>query len=165
MLFSEVKGKTKMDMTMTMATPEKADEIRHVIKHHNGNSTWDRLAEYLEEKDSGQAKFVINRTFGAAREVVFAMWSDPAHLAKWLPPTGFTMEFRSAEIRPGGRYSGARAPPPGQRLRSPGNRAPVLANALEYPERVRPTAPATHDRDAARTAAFRWAGVRERQSR
>src|SRR5579871_4870147 len=47
-LFSENKGRTTMDMTMTLATPEAAEETRKVIKKHSGNSTWDRLAEYLE---------------------------------------------------------------------------------------------------------------------
>jgi uncharacterized protein YndB with AHSA1/START domain len=102
-LFREAQGKTTMEMTMTLASPEAAAETRKRIKMHNGNSTWDRLAEYLDEKGSGKEKFVINRTFEASQEVVFAMWSDPAHLAKWLPPTGFTMEFRSVDIRPGGR--------------------------------------------------------------
>lgn len=102
-LFSESDGKTTMDMTMALATPEAAQEIRKFIKQAGGNATWDRLAEYLEEQSSGKAKFVINRTFEAPREVVFAMWTDPVHLAKWLPPQGFTMKFLEVEIRPGGR--------------------------------------------------------------
>ncbi|CAN5414706.1 hypothetical protein BH09VER1_BH09VER1_55040 [soil metagenome] len=101
-LFRETAGKTTLDMTMALATPEAAEEIKKFIKMAGGNSTWDRLAEYLEKEDSGKEKFVINRTFEASRDVVFAMWTDPAHVAKWLPPTGFTMEFRRADIRPGG---------------------------------------------------------------
>lgn len=101
-LFRETEGKTAMDMTMTLATPEAAREISKFIKKAGGNSTWDRLAEYLEKEESGKEKFVINRTFAAPRDVVFAMWTDPAHLAEWLPPRGFTMEFLSADIRPGG---------------------------------------------------------------
>jgi len=104
-LFSETDGKTTLDMTMALATPEAAEEIRKVIKQAGGNSTWDRLAEYLEEKRSAKIKFVINRTFEAPRDVVFALWTDPAHLAQWLPPKGFTMEFKHADIRPGGRSS------------------------------------------------------------
>jgi uncharacterized protein YndB with AHSA1/START domain len=101
-LFRETEGKTEMDMTMTLATPEAARDIRKLIKQAGGNSTWDRLAEYLEKEESGKEKFVINRTFAAPPDVVFAMWTDPAHLAQWLPPQGFTMEFLSADIRSGG---------------------------------------------------------------
>lgn len=100
--FREKEGKTEMEMTMALATPEAAAETRKFIKQASGNSTWDRLAEYLEKGASGQEKFVINREFAAPKEVVFAMWTDPAHLAQWLPPKGFTMEFRKADIRTGG---------------------------------------------------------------
>src|SRR5262249_14621822 len=62
----------------------------------------DRLAEYLDKEASGREKFVINRSFDAPLEVMFQMWTDPKHFAQWLPPTGFTMEFLKADIRPGG---------------------------------------------------------------
>jgi len=101
-LFREVDGKTEMDMTMALATPEAAEEIKKHIKRAGGNSTWDRLAEYLEKEGSGKERFVIARSFEAPREVVFAMWTDPAHIVKWLPPQGFTMEFLKADIRSGG---------------------------------------------------------------
>jgi uncharacterized protein YndB with AHSA1/START domain len=101
-LFSEFKGKTKMDMSMAVATPEAAEELRKFIKKAGGNATWDRLAEYLEKESTGHEKFDINRSFDAPIETVFAMWTDPKHVAQWLPPTGFRMEFLRAEIKPGG---------------------------------------------------------------
>ena len=102
-LFSELKGgKTKMDMTMTLPTPEAADETRQIIKKLGGNSTWDRLAEYLEKEETGKEKFVINRSFDAPLALMFEMWTDPKHFAQWLPPTGFTMEFIKCDLRPGG---------------------------------------------------------------
>ena len=101
-LFRESLGKTTMDMTMSLATPEAAKEIRKIIKQTGGNSTWDRLAEHIEKQSSGKDKFVINRTFDAARDIVFAMWTDPLHIAKWLPPQGFSMNFLHVDIRPGG---------------------------------------------------------------
>jgi uncharacterized protein YndB with AHSA1/START domain len=30
------------------------------------------------------------------------MWTDPKHIAQWLPPTGAEMQFIRADIRPGG---------------------------------------------------------------
>ena len=101
-LFAEVDGKTKMDMTMTLPTPEAAEEARKFVKKAGGNATWDRLAEYLEEESTGKQKFVINRSFEASRETVFDMWTNPEHFAKWLPPTGLEMEFLRADVRPGG---------------------------------------------------------------
>ncbi len=101
-LFSEIRGKTKMEMTMTLPTPEAAQETKKFIKKAGGESTWDRLAEYLEKGASGKEKFVINRTFDAPIELMFKMWTDPAHFSRWIPPAGATMKFIRAEIRPGG---------------------------------------------------------------
>jgi uncharacterized protein YndB with AHSA1/START domain len=101
-LFSKIDGKTKMDMSMTLPTPEAADETRKFIKKAGGDSTWDRLAEYLEKESSGKEKFVINRSFDAPLEVMFEMWTNPKHFSQWLPPTGFNMQFIKADIQPGG---------------------------------------------------------------
>jgi uncharacterized protein YndB with AHSA1/START domain len=100
--FEEVKGKTRMEMTMAMKSAEAAQETKKFIKAASGNSTWDRLAEYLEKQDTGKEKFVINRVFEAPMATVFKMFSEPKHLAKWLAPTGMSMEFLRADIRPGG---------------------------------------------------------------
>jgi len=101
-VFSESKGRTKMEMTMTLPTPEAAEETKKFIKKAGGNATWDRLAEYLEKESSGKDCFIINQTFDAPIEVMFKMWTDPNHLSRWLPPTGFTMAFLKADIKPGG---------------------------------------------------------------
>jgi uncharacterized protein YndB with AHSA1/START domain len=101
-LFAENQGKTTMDMTMAVATPEALEEIRKRIKQHGGNSTWDRLGEYLEKETSGKEKFIIARSFAAPLETMFDMWTDPKHFAKWLAPAGFEMEFVRADIRAGG---------------------------------------------------------------
>lgn len=101
-LFSQVPGGTKMEMTMTLPTPDAAEETRRFIKKAGGESTWDRLAEYLAKEISGKERFVINRSFDASRELMFDLWTDPDHFSKWLPPTGFEMEYMKAEIKPGG---------------------------------------------------------------
>lgn len=100
--FSETKGKTKMEMTMTLPTPEAATETKKFIKKAGGDSTWDRLAEYLEKESSGKERFVINRAFDVSVEKMFELWTDPKQFSRWLPPTGMTMEFLRAEVKPGG---------------------------------------------------------------
>jgi uncharacterized protein YndB with AHSA1/START domain len=101
-LFAEKNGKTTMDMRMTLPTPEAAEETRQFIKKAGGNSTWDRLAEFLEKEASDKELFVINRTFDASVETMFELWTNPEHFAQWLPPTGSTMRFLRADIRAGG---------------------------------------------------------------
>ena len=101
-LFSEEKGKTRMEMTMTLPTPEAAEEARKFIKKASGDSTWDRLAEYLQKQLSDKDQFVINRSFDAPLDVMYEMWANPQHISQWLPPTGFEMQFIRSDIKPGG---------------------------------------------------------------
>ena len=97
-LFSEIKGKTKLDMTMALPTVEAAEETRKFIKKAGGDATWDRLAEYLEKGSSGKEKFVINRSFDAPRDLVFEMWTNPSHIAHWMSPKGFSMQFIKCDV-------------------------------------------------------------------
>ena len=45
---------------------------------------------------------VITRLFDAPREVVFKAWIDPAHVAQWWGPNGFTTTIHEMDVRPGG---------------------------------------------------------------
>jgi uncharacterized protein YndB with AHSA1/START domain len=101
-LFSETDGKTTMDMTMALPSPEAAAETRKFIKKAGGDSTWDRLAEYLDKETVGKERFVINRSFNVPRDMMFEMWTHPKHFSKWLPPVGFEMSFIRSDIKPGG---------------------------------------------------------------
>jgi uncharacterized protein YndB with AHSA1/START domain len=101
-LFSDLKGKTKLEMSMTLPTPEAAEETRLFIKKVGGYSTWDRLSEYLEKEASGKEKFVITRSFNAPQDLMFEVWTNPKHLTQWLPPSGFEMQLIRSDIKPGG---------------------------------------------------------------
>ncbi len=100
--FIELKGKTKMDMTMTLPTPEAAEQTRKFVKKAGGEATWDRLGEYLAKETSDKEQFIINRSFDAPIETLFQMWTDPKHFEKWLPPVGLTMKFIKTDIKKGG---------------------------------------------------------------
>ncbi|MFT3788495.1 MAG: SRPBCC family protein [Tepidisphaeraceae bacterium] len=101
-LFTERDGKTHLDMTMTLATAWAAKATADFIKKAGGESTWDRLAEYLAHTGAHKEQFVIARSFDTTIDRMFEMWTDPKHFVQWLPPTGMTMQFIRADIRPGG---------------------------------------------------------------
>lgn len=101
-LFTEREGRTQLDLSMTFATPEVAVEMRGFIKKAGGEATWDRLAEYLGKRISGTEQFFISRTFDTPVERMYEMWTDPEHLAQWMPPTGATMKFLRKEPQVGG---------------------------------------------------------------
>jgi uncharacterized protein YndB with AHSA1/START domain len=51
---------------------------------------------------SERQELVLERTFNAPRDLVFKVWTDPEHLAKWWGPKGFTTTVKTLELRPGG---------------------------------------------------------------
>lgn len=46
----------------------------------------------------------IVRVFDAPRELVWQMWTEPEHLAKWWGPEGFTVPFCESDTRVGGEF-------------------------------------------------------------
>src|SRR5262245_64936028 len=47
-------------------------------------------------------ELIFTRIFDAPRELVFAAWTDPQHLAQWWGPQGFTTTIHEMDVRPGG---------------------------------------------------------------
>ena len=103
--FRDLGERTELNMRMSFASVEEVAQSRAIIKAAGGNSTWDRLAEYLEKQATAQEIFVINRSFDAPLATMFDMWTKPEHFAAWLPPAGFTMSFTHIDLRTGGSGS------------------------------------------------------------
>lgn len=51
---------------------------------------------------SDLTSLIATRIYDAPRELVFALWTDPAHLAQWWGPDGFTTTTSAFDMRPGG---------------------------------------------------------------
>jgi uncharacterized protein YndB with AHSA1/START domain len=47
-------------------------------------------------------ELTLTRVLDAPRELVFRMWTDPTHVAKWWGPIGFTNPVCEMDVRPGG---------------------------------------------------------------
>jgi uncharacterized protein YndB with AHSA1/START domain len=52
--------------------------------------------------DTDPRSIIGVRAFDAPRDLVFAAWTDPKHLAHWWGPNGFTTTTHSFDLRPGG---------------------------------------------------------------
>jgi uncharacterized protein YndB with AHSA1/START domain len=100
-VFTPIGKQTKVDMTMVFENEQVATQTQVFIKQVGGNATWDRLAEYLAKQQDGKEIFVINRSFDVSIDQMYAMWTEPTLLSKWLAPNG-TFEFMRADIRQGG---------------------------------------------------------------
>ena len=53
---------------------------------------------------AADAELVVSRWFDAPRELVFKVWTEPQHLAKWWGPQGFSIVSCDLDVRPGGRW-------------------------------------------------------------
>ena len=51
-----------------------------------------------------QRTLVTTKIFDAPVALVYRAWTDPAQLAQWFPPEGFTAPRCEVDPRPGGRF-------------------------------------------------------------
>ena len=94
-------NKTRLTMRMIHATAAECAAVgQYAIE--GGKQTLQRLSDYLLI-DSPEA-FIITRELDAPRELVWKVWSDPAHLANWFGPKGSTILLSEMDLRPGGTY-------------------------------------------------------------
>lgn len=54
------------------------------------------------EGTTAARELTLTRVLDAPRELVFRMWTDPQHVAKWWGPMGFTNPVCEMDVRPGG---------------------------------------------------------------
>jgi uncharacterized protein YndB with AHSA1/START domain len=52
--------------------------------------------------NTADRELVIKRVFDAPRELVFAVWTDPEHVAQWWGPNGFSTTIQEMDVRPDG---------------------------------------------------------------
>src|SRR5437773_10257577 len=58
-------------------------------------------------------ELTLSRVLDAPRELVFRMWTDPEHVARWWGPQRFTTTSLEMDIRPGGAYRACMRSPEG----------------------------------------------------
>jgi uncharacterized protein YndB with AHSA1/START domain len=80
---------------------------------------------------SAERELVITRIFDAPRRLVFKMWTDPEHLARWWGPRGFTTISARMDVRPGGVWSRSMRAPDGSIIRKHG-----VYREIVMPERL-----------------------------
>jgi uncharacterized protein YndB with AHSA1/START domain len=81
--------------------------------------------------DAAERELVLTRIVDAPRELVFRMWTDPVHLAKWWGPRDFTNPVCEIDFRPGGALRIVMRAPDGTNYPMGGNFREIVA-----PERL-----------------------------
>jgi uncharacterized protein YndB with AHSA1/START domain/ketosteroid isomerase-like protein len=56
------------------------------------------------KNDTADREIVITREFAAPRDLVWKVWTQPEHIAKWWGPRGFTTTVTAMDLRTGGKW-------------------------------------------------------------
>jgi uncharacterized protein YndB with AHSA1/START domain len=56
-------------------------------------------------EETSDRELFITRILNAPRELVFKVWSNPTHIAKWWGPDGFTTTIHQMDVRKGGEWN------------------------------------------------------------
>lgn len=104
--FADEGGKTRLTWHMLFPSVAERDRVvREYGAEEGGKQTIARLVEHIA-RIAAVAKsvqdLVITRVYDAPRDLVFALWTDPKHLAEWWGPRGFTNPVCEADARAGG---------------------------------------------------------------
>ena len=76
-----------------------------------------------------ERELTITRVLAAPRELVFKAWTDPAHLARWWGPKGFTNPVCEVDARVGGALRVVMRSPDGSEYPMKGEFREVVAPA------------------------------------
>ena len=81
--------------------------------------------------NSADREIVVERLLNASRDVVFKVWSDPAHISRWWGPNGFTTTTAKMDFKPGGQWRFVMHGPDGRDYKNL-----VVYTEIKAPERI-----------------------------
>lgn len=98
--FEDRPGGTFLTLRMRWDTAEQCAAVKEKYGAvEGGRQTLERLAAHLA---TDPCAIVSRRRFAAPRGLVWRTLTDPAHLARWWGPAGFTTDIHRFDLRPGG---------------------------------------------------------------
>jgi uncharacterized protein YndB with AHSA1/START domain len=99
----EGEGATRLTGRMVFSSKEARDTVvREYGAIEGGKQTLERAAECMS--DLLAEAFVISREFDAPRGLVWRMWTEREHFARWFGPKGFKVEMHKFDPGPGGMF-------------------------------------------------------------
>lgn len=115
--FEDLAGKTRVTLHTLFASAEQRRAAAEFGAIAGGQQTLARLATQLAgQTDDALDDFVLVRVFAAPRALVWKVWTDAEHLARWWGPTGLTMLSTRVDLRPGGSFHYSMQTPDGQTM-------------------------------------------------
>jgi len=102
--FTEREGVTTLVNTVVFESRADRDAMLGAGMETGARQTMDRLDEFLDTLAAPANEIVLARIFEAPRDLVWKAWTDPAHVARWWGPNGFSTTIEVMDVRPGGRW-------------------------------------------------------------
>jgi uncharacterized protein YndB with AHSA1/START domain len=104
--FEDVGGKTKLTVWADAVGLAPVAPKMLAGMEIGWTQSLERLGDLVAvmQEDAFDREIVSTRVFKFPRELVFQAWTDPAHLANWWGPKGFTTTTHSLDIQPGGKW-------------------------------------------------------------
>ncbi len=98
--FREAGGRTEVTIVVRFASMAEREGAAGAGMEQGIAESLDRVDELL----AGGAESVRTRVFAAPRDLVFRMWTEPGHVARWWGPQGFATTIHAMDVRPGGAW-------------------------------------------------------------
>ena len=105
--FAAVDGGTRVTVTTDVQGITPAAKIPLEGMEIGWAQSLERLDDWFTDPDAAchpERDIVTVRVIPALRDKVYAAWTDPAVLARWWGPKGFTNEFAVCDLTPGGEW-------------------------------------------------------------
>lgn len=105
----EQNGRTTLTVTMQFASLAARDGMLGSGMEWGMRQSWERLTEALAATPVGPetpwaGEIVASRIVAAPRDLMWRLWTEPEHVARWWGPHDFRTTIREMEVRPGGPW-------------------------------------------------------------
>jgi uncharacterized protein YndB with AHSA1/START domain len=100
--FTESAGRTTVTLEVRIASKTPGADKYLQGMEAGWSQSLDRLDGHFAQ--ATDRELITMRMFDAPRELVWKAWTDPAHIAKWWGPDGFTNTIHQMDVRPGGKW-------------------------------------------------------------
>jgi len=102
--FAAVGNRTRVTVHVQVVRAEPAADPMIEGMQSGWQQSLERLADHALTAAASDREIVLSRVVDAPRDLVWRVWTDPAHLAQWWGPRGFTTTTRAMAVTVGGDW-------------------------------------------------------------
>ena len=124
---AELDGRTKL----TVRTRFESAAVRELFARIGMAQGWSESLDKLSRTFTADREITSTRVLDAPRALVWKVWTDPQHVARWWGPNGFTNTIHKMEVRNGGHWEFVMHGPDGTDYKNH-----IIFDEIVEPERI-----------------------------